>query len=364
MLLVNSNRPTYAIVDKERFGRNIDLARRLSGSDIIAVVKADAYGHGARELAEYAYREKRVRNFAVATMTEGLVLRQSVPSDADIIVLGYVTESFIKEAIEAGLTLSVFDEGYAKSVSGVAGSMGVKAKVALEIDTGMSRLGFSYDLNLVDFLSRYVYMDITNVISHLATSDSDNGYAYEQTKRFDRFLEINKGFCFAASFLNSSGIASYENRWTYTRPGLMLYGYESSGALEGKLEPVMSLWSEIAHVKKIKKGDTVGYGRTYRADKDTVIGVVPIGYADGYLRAFSNRAHMMAGDIKCPVIGSVCMDMTMIDVTPLGENCKGRRIQVLGDDISADLWGKWGNTINYEALCGISYRVPRIYGSF
>ena len=364
MLPVNNNRPTYAVIDKDRFGRNIDLARHLAGSDIIAVVKADAYGHGARELAEYAYREKKIRTFAVATMTEGIELRQSVPSDADIIVFGYVSESFIKEAIAAGLTLPIFDEGYAASVSEAARKMGVKAKVALEIDTGMSRLGFSYDLNLVDLLSKYVYIDIVHVMSHLATSDSDNGYAYEQTNRFDRFLEINKGFCFSTSFLNSSGIASYENRWTYARPGIMLYGYESSGALNGKLYPVMSLWSEIAHVKKIKKGDTVGYGRTYKADKDAIIGVVPIGYADGYLRAFSNKAYMMAGNIKCPVVGNVCMDMTMIDVTPLGENCKGCKIQILGDDITADLWGEWGNTITYEALCGISYRVPRVYANF
>lgn len=360
---MNSNRPTYAIIDEDRFGRNIDRARKLSKSDIIAVVKADAYGHGAPVLAEYAYNVKNVRNFAVATMTEGLTLRKYLPDDTNIIVLGYITESFIEEALIAKLTLPVFDNAYAKAVSEVAGDLGIKAKVALEIDTGMSRLGFNYTLNLVDFLSNYVYIDIAYVISHLATSDSDNCYAHEQTERFDRFLETNKDFDFSTSFLNSSGIASYENRWDYTRPGIMLYGYESSGVLKD-LEPVMSIWSEITHVKRLKKGDSVGYGRTYYAKKDMIIGVIPIGYADGYLRSFSNKAYMIAEGIKCPVVGSVCMDMTMIDITELGIDSKGRSVEIMGDSIDANVWASWCGGICYEMLCGVSYRIPRIYKNF
>lgn len=353
-------RPTYALVDVERFGRNIDKARKLSKSDIIAVVKADAYGHGANILAEYAYNEKNVKNFAVATMSEGLTLRKYLPKDVEIIVLGYVTEAFIKEAIEAGLTLPVFDDKYGNAISSVAKSIGMSAKVAMEVDTGMSRLGVDYNLNLDEFLSKHGNLKISCVISHLATSDSDAGYAHEQTEKFDKFLEINKNYSFATSFLNSSGIANFENRWTYTRPGLFLYGYESTGVLKD-LEPVMSVRSVIAHVKKIKKGESVGYGRTFFADKDMFIGVVPIGYADGYLRSFSNKGYMLAGDLKCPVVGSVCMDMTMIDVTSLGFEAINKEVEVLGDNITATIWGNWGNSINYEMLCGISYRVPRIY---
>lgn len=356
-------RPTYALVDKKRFGRNIDKARSLSRSDVIAVVKADAYGHGAGVLAEYAYKEKNVRNFAVATMTEGLSLRETVPSDANIIVLGYVTEAFIKEAIEGGLTLPVFEDSYGAAISAVAKTLGMKAKVAIEVDTGMSRLGVDWDRDLTDFLTKYDNLDVGCVISHLATSDSDAGYAHIQTEKFDRFLEINKKYSFATSFLNSSGIANFENRWTYTRPGLFLYGYESTGVLKD-LEPVMSVRSVIAHVKKLKKGHSVGYGRTFVAPKDMFVGVVPIGYADGYLRSFSNKAYMLAGDVKLPVVGNVCMDMTMIDVTPLGYAAKNKEVEVLGDNINANLWEKWGNSINYEMLCGISYRVPRIYESW
>lgn len=354
-------RPTYAVIDLERFGENIDLARKLSGSDIIAVVKADAYGHGAKVLAEYAYKEKNVKNYAVATMIEGLELRKTLPKeDTSIVVLGYVSDSFVEEALKSSLTLPIFDNRYADIISKTASKMGITAKTALEIDTGMSRLGFSYNLKLSDLLAEYKNIHVDFAISHLATSDCDNSYAHIQTERFDRFLEINKGYTFYTSFLNSSGIANFENRWSYTRPGLFLYGYESTNVLKD-LKPVMSIWSEIAHVKYLKKGDSVGYGRTFIAPKDMIIGVVPIGYADGYSRSISNKGYMLAGDIKCNVVGNVCMDMTMVDVTELGENCIGTTLEVMGDNITASTVGEWANTINYEVLCGISDRVPRIY---
>ncbi len=123
----------------------------------------------------------------------------------------------------------------------------------------------------------------------------------------------------------------------------------------------MSLWSEIAHIKFLKKGESVGYGRTFFAPKDMIIGVIPIGYADGYRRSFSNKGYVLAGNIKCHVIGNVCMDMTMIDVTELGKNCIGQKVQIMGDDITASTLSRWADTIDYEILCGISDRVPRVY---
>ncbi len=354
-------RPTYAVVDMERFGSNIDTARTLSKSDIIAVVKADAYGHGAKVLAKYAYEEKNVTHFAVATMIEGIELRKSLPdNNIKIVVLGYVSDSYVKEALESHLTLPVFDERYAAIISNTANELGIKANVALEIDTGMSRLGFSCNLKLSEFLKKYKNIHVDFAISHLATSDCDNSYAHIQTERFDKFLEINKDFSFATSFLNSSGIANYENRWTFTRPGLFLYGYESTNVLK-QLQPVMSIWSEIAHVKHLKKGESVGYGRTFFAPKDMLIGVIPIGYADGYRRSFSNKGYVLIDNIQCPVVGNVCMDMTMIDVSVLGKDCIGKKVEIMGDNISAAMLGNMADTIDYEILCGISDRVPRIY---
>lgn len=354
-------RPTYAVIDLERFHSNIELARSLSKSDIIAVVKADAYGHGAKILAKYAFQEMNVTHFAVATMIEGIELRKVLPdNNVKIIVLGYVSDSFVKEALEASLTLPVFDERYASIISNAAKDLGIKAHVALEIDTGMSRLGFSYDYKIETLLKTYNNIVIDYAISHLATSDSDNSFAHIQTERFDKFLEINKDYSFATSFLNSSGIANFENRWTYTRPGLFLYGYESTNVLKD-LKPVMSLWSEIAHVKFLKKGQSVGYGRTFVAPKDMLIGVIPIGYADGYVRSLSNKGYVFVDNIKCNVVGNICMDMTMIDITQIGENCIGKKVEIMGDNISASMLGELAGTIDYEILCGISDRVPRLY---
>lgn len=354
-------RPTYAVIDMENFGHNIDIARKLSKSDIIAVVKADGYGHGAKILAKYAYEEKKVKNFAVATMIEGLELRKVLSTDdTTIVVLGYVSASFIKEALESHITLPVFDYRYADIVSKTADLLGIEAHITLEIDTGMSRLGFSHELDLSDFLQKYKNIRVDFAISHLATSDCDNSYAHIQTERFDRFLEINKNYTFATSFLNSSGIANFENRWTFTRPGLFLYGYESTNVLNN-LKPVMSLWSEIAHVKLLKKGESVGYGRTFFAPEDMLVGVIPIGYADGYRRSFSNKGYVIVNNKPCRVIGNVCMDMTMIDVTEIGENCIGQKVEILGDNITVSMLAEWAGSINYEILCCISDRVPRVY---
>lgn len=354
-------RPTYAVIDLERFLSNIELARNLSKSDIIAVVKADAYGHGAKILAQYAYNELNVTHFAVATMIEGIELRKTLPdTNVKIIVLGYVSDSFVKEALEASLTLPVFDERYAGVISHIAKELGIIAHVACEVDTGMSRLGFSHEFELSTLLNKYSNLHVDYAISHLATSDSDNSYAHIQTERFDKFLEINNKYMFATSFLNSSGIANFENRWTYTRPGLFLYGYESTNVLKD-LKPVMSIWSEIAHVKFLRKGQSVGYGRTFIAPKDMIIGVIPIGYADGYVRSLSNKGYVFIDGVRCNVVGNICMDMTMIDITLLGENCIGKKVEIMGDNIPANVLGSLAGTIDYEILCGISDRVPRLY---
>ena len=224
----------------------------------------------------------------------------------------------------------------------------------------MSRLGFSHEFELSTLLNKYSNLHMDYAISHLATSDSDNSYAHIQTERFDEFLEINNKYMFATSFLNSSGIANFENRWTYTRPGLFLYGYESTNVLKD-LKPVMSIWSEIAHVKFLRKGQSVGYGRTFIAPKDMIIGVIPIGYADGYVRSLSNKGYVFIDGVRCNVVGNICMDMTMIDITLLGENCIGKKVEIMGDNIPANVLGSLAGTIDYEILCGISDRVPRLY---
>ena len=127
------------------------------------------------------------------------------------------------------------------------------------------------------------------------------------------------------------------------------------------LKPVMSLWSEIAHVKFLRKGQSVGYGRTFIAPKDMIIGVIPIGYADGYVRSLSNKGYVFIDSVKCSVVGNICMDMTMVDITSIGENCIGKKVEIIGDNIPANVLGSLAGTIDYEILCGVSDRVPRLY---
>ena len=358
------HRPTYAEVDLNKLSNNIKISKESSSSDIIAMVKADAYGHGASTISLHAYKFSHVKHFAVATMTEGLELKDIFDSnnikDINIYILGYITDKYIKEAIEQGLILTIFDDEFAKRVSEIAGLIGSKVKVALKIDTGMNRLGFSPDILLVDFLQKYPNINIVHALSHLATSGSNIDFVNEQKKLFEMFIDQNSEHDFTTSFLNSSGIISYENKWSFTRPGIAMYGYESTEKLIG-IKPIMSIKSIVVHSKIVKKGESVSYGRTFIADKDMVIGIVPIGYADGYPVSLSNKGFMFIDGVKCPIVGVVCMDMTMIDITGIDDVLVGRSVEIMGDNITANMLAAIAGTISYEILTGISYRIPRVY---
>jgi len=355
---IKALRPTYATIDLEAFGHNIEVARKISGADIIAVVKADGYGHGATPLAEYAYKKKAVKRFGVATIKEGISLRQALGNEPRIYVLGYVDKKFYEEVTENNLTLTVFDDVFADSYHNYLISNELTADVSVKIDTGMSRLGFDTEMSFNKFISDYERFNVVHLMSHLSSSDSDVQFTEDQIVEFDKFLKKND-INTETSLFNSSGICCYNNKYDLVRPGIMLYGYVY-GNEEIELKKVMKIYSKIAHVKNVKKGDSISYNRKFIAEKDMVIGVVPIGYADGYRRSFTNRSHMMVNGCKCPVVGTVCMDMTMVDLT--GVNIENdMTVEILSDDIDATYWADMADTINYEILCGISDRIPRIY---
>jgi alanine racemase len=195
-------------------------------------------------------------------------------------------------------------------------------------------------------------------MSHLSSSDNDVQYSAWQENRFKEF--IDKYHIQSASLYNSSAIAKYKNSYKFTRPGLFLYGYVS-GADIAELMPAMTIFSKIVHAAKYKKGDSVSYNRSYIAEREIWAGVVPIGYADGYRREFSNTARMYAEGHYLPVIGKVCMDMAIVDVTCFGESAVGMTVEILGAHITATELARLAGTIEYEILCGISDRVPRVY---
>lgn len=355
---IKSLRPTYAEIDLQAFGHNIEQARAKAGTDIIAIVKADGYGHGAMKLAAYAYEQHKVKKFGVATILEGMILREYLGSEPMIFILGYVDGDFFDDVLEYNLVLTMVDEKFAASFNNFLGKMNRTAYVSVKIDTGMNRLGFSPEMPFSDFVSRYENLRPVHVMSHLSSSDSDTEYTNEQIRIFENYI-LNNGITCNTSLFNSSGVSAFNNKFSLARPGLMLYGY-LYGENNVTLKKVMSIYSKVVHVKQIKKGESVSYNRRYFAEKDMTYGVVPIGYADGYQRCFSNVSHMLVNGVKCPVLGTVCMDMTMIDLSNVDTN-SDMRVEIMGENISADMWAGWANTISYEMLCGISDRIPRIY---
>jgi len=355
---IKALRPTYAEIDLQAFGHNLEEARRLGGTDAIAVVKADAYGHGELEVSEYIYHNHGVNRFAVATIMEGMILREHLGHAPAIYLLGMIDDIFFPEAVEHGLTLTIPDHAYAKRYDDFLKKHNVTAEVSVKLNTGMNRLGLDCSMNWYDFTSSYSNFRPSHVMSHLSSADSDREYTEHQIQVFNKFIKKNRIQC-STSLFNSAGIAGYKNIFSLTRPGIMLYGYleEKNGA---KLKKVMRVFSKIAQVQHLKKGDAVSYNRKYFADRDMPVGVVPIGYADGYPRVLSNKSHMYVDGVKCPVIGTVCMDMVMVDLSGV-DLSGGLIVEVMGDNIGADELARMADTIPYEILTGIQQRIPRIY---
>lgn len=352
-------RPTYANIYSDNYLFNLRQAEKLSKSKIIPIVKANAYGHGANELSEYAYKNAGIKKFGVATIEEGISLRTYLGDEPNIHILGYVDRAFYNEIIENKLIVTIFDDVFAKSFHDYLSKNNLTSKISIKIDTGMNRLGFSTDLDLYSFENKYPCFQIDMIMSHLSSSDTDIDYTKYQIDKFNLFLR-KYNVTYDTSMFNSSGICNFDNTFKYTRPGIMSYGYAGTFK-KVELKPVMKIFSKIVHVKKISKGEAVSYNRTFKAGNKRVIGIMPVGYADGYLRCFSNKSEMFLNGYKVKVVGNVCMDMCMIDITDVPERFYSEPVELLGDNITAEDWAKWGGTISYEVLCGISGRIPRIY---
>jgi len=351
-------RPTYAEVDLSAIGYNVEKARELAGTDIIAIIKADAYGHGELEVGEYLFMHHNVTKFGVATVLEGIILREQLGTNVTVFVLGYVDELFFQEAYEHNLILTIGDNDTAAKYDHFLKEHNVKADVTIKLNTGMNRLGFTTEMGWYEFNSSFTNLRPVHIMSHLSSSDSDKDFTDKQCDEFENFIKKHRIKCHT-SMLNSSGIAGYKNRFSLVRPGLLLYGY-LDGENDVKLRKSMRIFSRIVQIQYLQKGDTVSYGRKFTADKDMAIGVVPIGYADGYPRCLTNKSHVYVDDKKCKVTGTVCMDMIMVDLT--GVDLSGElKVEVMGDNIDAEELATLADTISYEILTGIQQRIPRIY---
>ena len=367
---------TWAEVDLDAIAHNIKEIRKITNPNakIMAVVKADAYGHGFLEVAK-TLLENGADRLAVAVLQEGKQLRSrgvTVP----ILILGASGEEAVEDLINFDITPSVVTYEFAKALSYEAERKEKVTKIHIKIDTGMSRIGFlagEDNEEIVDEIikiSKLPYIEIEGIFSHFATSDEyDKSYTLLQ---YGRFMDVcnrleEKGLNIPIKHIcNSAGIMMYpEMHLDMVRPGVILYGmYPSDEVDKSRLDliPAMTLKSTITHIKEVEPGRGVSYGKEYITDKKTKIATVPIGYADGYLRKLAKHGKMIVDGVKVPIIGRICMDQCMIDVTNVHNIDKGDEVIIFGrEGVTVDDLAEWLETINYEVSCVIGKRIPRIY---
>lgn len=363
-------RPTKAIINLEAIKRNVQhLKEHLkTGVQIIAVVKANAYGHGDVEVAATAI-EAGASMLAVATPEEALHIRKHFPN-IDILILGYAPVSFVPYAAKENITLTVFSSDWVDQVKAL--TLSNPLKLHMKIDTGMGRIGVTTleDLmNLYKAISSSSNLLVDGVFTHFATADEeDETYFNHQVSKFEQFissLPVKPRIVHAA---NTATMLVKDQRLQYdaVRFGISMYGLAPSAFVKTKLpfplQPAFSLETELVEVKLIQPGQSIGYGATFTATEPSYIGTIPIGYADGLIRKYSGQ-HVLVNGTRAPIIGRICMDQCMI-LLPAAYNI-GEKVTLIGkqqnDEITIDEWAEKVETINYEVPCIITSRVPRIY---
>jgi alanine racemase len=367
------HRPTRVEIDLEALKHNYLQAQHLAGpgQGILAVVKADAYGHGATRVAA-ALQDAGVQMFGVAIVEEGIALRQAGVV-CPILVLGGLYPGQEENLIKFGLVPTIFDMEVARRLNAFARSQGVVLPYHLKIDTGMSRVGFRSD-DLPRILKEMVSfkgLRMDGVFSHLAMADEpEDAVNLQQIALFRSCLAQVRQAGFVPRYVHLSNSAALLSRelpeCNLSRPGILLYGALPGPAFAGRfdLKPVMSFRTRVAQVRDVPEGTGVSYGHRFVAGRPTVLAVIPVGYADGYSRHLSNVGEVLVRGRRARVAGTVCMDWTMIDVTDIPGVMVGDEVTLLGCDnghcITADEWAERIGTISYEVFCQFSKRVPRV----
>ena len=365
-------RGTSAHIDLDAVGENVRLFRRMCGPDVavMAVVKADGYGHGAVRVAKSAVAHG-ADWLGVATAEEGMELREaglSVP----ILVLGASSPEQVRLALAARLDLTIFEDGAWNAARRWADRLGVRPRIHLKVDTGMGRVGVAPRSVMSTWIPRLREPHVVwqGLMSHLAESDADSDmFTRRQLAVFLDVIESirSRGVDLPPTIhlANSAAALRYPGtHFNLVRIGIALYGakpYPSAPTLT----PVMRLQSRVTLVKRVDAGSTVGYGRTYVADKETTIATVALGYADGYRRVLSNKAHVLIAGRRCAVVGTISMDQLTVAVPDDLRVDVGDVVTIIGPDggerITVEEVAQWADTISYEILTGISHRVPRVF---
>ena len=351
---------SWVEINLKALDHNLRLIRdRLSPQvTIMAVVKADAYGHGAKVISA-RLEELGIKSFGVANVNEAVTLREA-GIKGEIFLLGGFFKGEEEYIITHELVPIVYDLESLIRLSEKARKWNKKLKVHLKVDTGMGRFGILPDKvkEFVEKINEIPLIELKGVASHFSTADEGDDFFYEQLRTFERIKGLFKklGLSLKYHIANSSAIfSSPQSHFDMVRPGITLYGVNPSLDFKKRfslpLKPLMCWKTRIVSIKEIPKGWPVSYGRTWRASRRSCIGIIPVGYADGYLRALSNRGWVLVKGKKVPVIGRVTMDCTIIDLTELPEARAGDEVILLGEEIPAEEVAFWASTIPYEVLC-------------
>lgn len=364
-----------ADINLDAIHHNLSLAKsRINkNTELMAVIKADGYGHGANQIAKYC--DDVIDRYAVAIPEEGIDLRNA-GFTKPINLLGYTHPSQYEDVINYDLIPAIFTLDTARELSEMAMSMNRTVKIHIKLDTGMSRIGFADNdesADIIKEISLLPNLEIDGIFSHFARADEkDKSVARCQFDRFTDFINKlkSRGVEIQSCHIsNSAGIMELSDmNLQIVRSGIITYGLYPSEEMDKenfKIIPAMELKSQVSFVKTLKEGTPVGYGGTYVTDKETVVATVPVGYADGYPRSLSNKGRVIIKGQSAPIVGRVCMDQFMVDVTHINGVKQGDEVTLMGEDgdefISCEEVSDLAGSFNYEFVCDISKRVPRVY---
>jgi len=378
---------TWAEIDLQAYAHNIKELKRISrpSARLMAVVKANGYGHGAVEVAREAL-QNGAQYLGVARINEAVPLR-AAGLEAPILIFGYSSPDIAPSLIEHDLTQSVYSLSTASALSENAARQGKKIKVHLKVDSGMGRLGFLLDaknntaddipaqdpLAEIEAITRLPGLTVEGIFTHFATADSaDKSYANLQLDRFMDLLTRLKKEGLQPPLRHAANSAALidmpDSHLDMVRPGIATYGLHPSDEVNKSnvdLKPVMTLKSKIIHLKRVAPGFNISYGITFQTKNPTTIATVPVGYADGFNRLLSSRGYMLVHGRRVPVVGRVCMDLTMLDVGAISGVALEDEVVVFGKQgngaVTADEIASSLDTINYEIVSSITGRVPRVY---
>ncbi len=368
----------WAEVSLPQLRKNVGIIRSLNSdkTEIMAVVKADAYGHGDEHIVRCLANDCGIKYFAVSNLDEAIAVRKFAPQ-GEILILGYTPPEYAHEISMYNIIQGVVSTEYAEAL---VQNTPQPIRCHIKIDTGMGRIGLKHDTPQqcaaeIAEMMKIDKLSVEGIYTHFAVADSDDPDNIAYTDKQEKFITDTYDVLAAQGiklphlhFMNSAATC-YRNseRSTLSRAGIILYGLHPDVSLdipEG-LEPLMELKAVISHVKTVSKGDCISYGRTFRADREMRIATVTIGYADGYSRLLSSKGEILVHGKRCKITGRVCMDQLMIDVSDVPEAKAGDIVALIGkegdDRITADDLAQIYGTIGYEVVCGISKRVPRIY---